>query len=130
MKALLDTCVWGGATKELADAGHDVIWAGAWLSDPGDEEILARAHAEDRVLVTLDKDFGELAIVRGHPHSGIVRLVGVRAREQGPTTVAILRSYEADLERGAIITVTPPSVRIRPADSAPGTPSRRKVRRT
>jgi hypothetical protein len=47
-------------------AGHDVIWAGDWSDDPGDEAILARASEERRVLVTLDKDFGELAIVRAH----------------------------------------------------------------
>jgi hypothetical protein len=34
------------------------------LKIPGDEAILARAAAEERVLVTLDKDFGELVIVR------------------------------------------------------------------
>ncbi|MFW6147662.1 MAG: DUF5615 family PIN-like protein [Thermodesulfobacteriota bacterium] len=34
----------------------------AWPEDPGDEEILARAHNKECILVTLDKDFGELAI--------------------------------------------------------------------
>ena len=71
MKLLLDTCVWGGASQELEAAGHDVLWAGEWTEDPGDEEILARAHSEERILVTLDKDFGELAIVHRMPHSGI-----------------------------------------------------------
>jgi hypothetical protein len=32
--------------------------------------ILGRAHREGRVLVTLDKDFGELAVVRRQPHPG------------------------------------------------------------
>ena len=36
----------------------------------GDDEILARAYAEQRILVTIDKDFGELAIVHGRPHCG------------------------------------------------------------
>jgi predicted nuclease of predicted toxin-antitoxin system len=35
-----------------------------WAKDPGDEEILTQAHREGRVLVTLDKDFGELAVVQ------------------------------------------------------------------
>ena len=82
MKILLDACVSGGARAEIAAAGHDVLWAGDRRADPGDEEILAQAHAEGRVLVTLDKDFGELAIVRGRPHAGIVRLVGVTVGEQ------------------------------------------------
>jgi predicted nuclease of predicted toxin-antitoxin system len=87
MKLLLDTCVWGGAKAELKGAGHDVIWAGEWPEDPGDEEILARAHADDRILITLDKDFGELAIVRGRPHHGIVRIVNAAARIQASITL-------------------------------------------
>ena len=50
MKILLDTCVWRGARKNLEVDGHDVIWAGDWPEDPGDEEILAYAHKEGRIL--------------------------------------------------------------------------------
>ncbi len=58
MKFLPDSCVWGGACKDLRRAGHNVIWAGEWPDDPNDDEILERAHQEGRILVTLDKDFG------------------------------------------------------------------------
>src|SRR5271157_4749229 len=64
MKLLLDTCIWGGAADELRMRGHDVIWSGDWDEDPGDEEILTTALAQGRILITLDKDFGELAVVR------------------------------------------------------------------
>ncbi len=117
MKLLLDTCVWGGAVAALRDRGHDVDWAGDWTEDPGDQEILARAHREQRVLVTLDKDFGELAVVHGTPHSGIIRLVGIGARQQGPTLAAVIASYHEDLARGALITVERGRVRIRPAET-------------
>jgi predicted nuclease of predicted toxin-antitoxin system len=120
VKVLLDTCVWGGARSTVAAGGHDVEWAGAWDTDPGDDEILARAHAQGQILVTLDKDFGELAIVRGVPHSGIARLVGASAREQGPMCVRILERHGAELAAGAIVTVEPGRVRIRPpAGSVP-----------
>ncbi len=112
---MLDTCVWGGAGGDLEDAGHEVVWSGDWESDPGDEEILELALAQDRVLVTLDKDFGELAVVHGRAHHGIVRLVGFAAREQGPALVELLRRYEDDLSRSAIITASPERVRVRPA---------------
>ncbi len=114
MKVLLDTCVWGGAVANLRQAGHDVNWSGDWSEDPGDEEILAHAHSEGRVLVTLDKDFGELAVVHEQPHSGIIRLVGFAARAQGPICVAALGKYEQDLGEGALITVEPNKVRVRP----------------
>ena len=81
MKLLLDTCVWGGAIRILEAAGHDVVWTGHWPEDPGNEEILEKAHDEGRILVTLDKDFGELAIVKGKLHSGILRLVNLSAKQ-------------------------------------------------
>ncbi|MFO0796115.1 MAG: DUF5615 family PIN-like protein [Gemmataceae bacterium] len=73
MKLLLDTCIWGGVKELLLTAGFDVLWVGDATADPGDEAILRIAHQQQRVLVTLDKDFGELAVVRGRPHHGIVR---------------------------------------------------------
>ena len=116
MKLLLDTCVWGRSRKELENFGHDVEWAGDWPEDPGDDEILFQAHNEGRILVTLDKDFGEMAIVRGIPHSGILRLVNVPAREQGPVCAGIVAKYGKELQSGSIITAEPGRLRIRPPD--------------
>lgn len=45
MKILLDTCVWGGARTNLEVAGHDVIWAGDWPEDPGDESMGTPMHS-------------------------------------------------------------------------------------
>ncbi len=117
MKILLDNCVWGGARTALADAGHDAGWVGEWEKDPGDEQILAHATLEGRTLVTLDKDFGELAILRRQSHAGIVRLVNIPAREQGPICVIALEQYQKELQAGAIVTVERSRVRIRKADS-------------
>jgi len=116
MKLLLDTCVWGGALADLKAQDHDVVWSGDWDEDPGDEVILAHAHHQRRVLVTLDKDFGELAIFRGRSHHGIVRLVNLSAKQQGPVCSRILKKYAEELETGAIITVELGRVRIRPPD--------------
>ncbi len=113
MKVLLDTCVWGGVKQVLLDAGHEVIWSGDWEKDPGDDEILAVAHREGRVLITLDKDFGELAIVFGRPHHGIVRLVNMATKRQGEVCVDVLARYESNLSAGALITVEQNRVRVR-----------------
>ena len=73
MKVLLDSCVAGVVRSALVAAGHDVTAAIDWPRDPGDEEILSAARSEGRVLVTLDKDFGELAFRQKLPAtSGIV----------------------------------------------------------
>jgi predicted nuclease of predicted toxin-antitoxin system len=118
MKVLLDTCVWGGGKTDIEAAGHDVLWTGDLTKDPGDEDILAQAQREQRVLITLDKDFGELAIRRNLPHCGIVRLVNINAKQQGPVTSQILAQYGDELLRGAIVTVEAGRVRIRPPDQA------------
>jgi len=91
MKVLLDTCIWGGAKYVLIEAGHDVVWTGDWEHDPGDEEILAYAYSEKRILITQDKDFGELAIVRGNPHCGIIRLSGYAGRGQGKLCISYFK---------------------------------------
>ena len=117
MKVLLDSCVWGGAKSSLLKAGHKVIWAGDWSEDPGDAEILAKAHSEGRVLITPDKDFGELAIMRESPHSGIIRLVNIPARKQGSLAALLLERYERELQSAAILTATESRVRIRLADA-------------
>jgi len=113
VKLLLDSCVWGKAREELEAAGHDVIWAGDWPEDPGDDQILAHAHREERILATLDKDFGELAIVHGIPHSGIIRLVGIGAQQQAHVCLHVLERHGNDLRRGAIVTAEPGRLRIR-----------------
>ena len=116
MKILLDTCVWGGTKKDLEAFGHDVIWAGDWPEDPGDEEILSRAYKEKRILVTLDKDFGEIAIVHGTRHSGIIRLVDLAARKQGVVCLRVIDMYGNELQSGAIVTAEPGRLRIRPPE--------------
>ena len=97
--------------------GHDVVWTGTWPSDPGDEEILAYAHRERRILVTLDKDFGELAVVHKMPHSGIIRLVNLSARRQAAVCLHVLERYGSMLQSGAIVTAELDRVRIRPPDA-------------
>ena len=114
MKVLPDTCVWGGVVSELRACGHDVKWTMEWSKDPGDEEILVTAARERRVLVNLDKDFGELAIVHNKAHSGIARLVNLAAIEQAKVCIRVLDLFGEELLKGAIVTAEAARVRIRP----------------
>lgn len=109
---LLDTCVWSGAKKELEYAGFDVKWIGD-QADPGDLEIIKMAFKESRVLITLDKDFGELAIYRGEDHSGIIRLVNISVQKHGEVSIYLLERYSTELYSNAIITFETHKVRIR-----------------
>lgn len=118
MKLLLDTCVSPRTRDALAAAGHDAIWTGDWTPDPGDETILEFAQRESRILITLDKDFGELAVVFGKPHSGIVRLVDLDPSRQASVCEEVLSRYGSELAAGAIVTVTADRTRLRPADAS------------
>ena len=113
MKLLLDTCLSVKARDALKAAGHDVVWGGDWEQDPGDEAILALAFQEERVLVTLDKDFGGLAVLQGVAHCGILRLVNFRVGEQAPACLKVLADYSEDLHAGALVTAEPGRIRIR-----------------
>lgn len=92
---------------------------GDWPADPGDDEILALACQEGRILITLDKDFGELAVVREQAHAGIIRLVVLSASQQASICLMVLARYGIDLQSGAIVTVEPGRIRVRPAAAPP-----------
>jgi predicted nuclease of predicted toxin-antitoxin system len=74
------------------------------------------AFTENRILITLDKDFGELAVFRGKPHYGIIRIVNFSAIKHGEVSIKLLEAYKAELERNAILTVEKNRVRIRLAE--------------
>jgi predicted nuclease of predicted toxin-antitoxin system len=114
VKLLLVGCVWGKATEQLRGAGHDVVWVGDWPEDPGDDAILSIANDEDRVFVTIDKDFGELAVHQGLPHHCILRIVDFSARRHGDVCLAVLELHSEELAAGALITASPGRIRIRP----------------
>lgn len=114
MKVLLDTCVATSAKAVLREAGHEVDHVGNWPEDPGDAAVLAYAAEHGFVVITLDKDFGELAVIRGHAHRGIVRLVDVQSSQQGAVAAAVLAHYGQALADGAIVTAEPTRTRIRP----------------
>jgi predicted nuclease of predicted toxin-antitoxin system len=50
--------------ESLLDAGHDVLWVGNDYPGTGDKKVLERAEAEGRILLTLDRDFWQIALQR------------------------------------------------------------------
>jgi predicted nuclease of predicted toxin-antitoxin system len=55
------------AVNSLRHAVHDVLWARTDMPGDADTQILQRAQDEQRLVVTFDKDFGELAFRFGLP---------------------------------------------------------------
>jgi len=103
----------GGAKAALLEAGHDVVWSAEWAEDPGDSAILEMANQQGRVLITLDKDFGDLSVLHGASHCGILRLVNFRASHQGSVCCRVLADHGEELSGGALITAEPGRLRIR-----------------
>src|SRR5262245_26793153 len=63
------------AVTQLKAAGHDIVWVRTAAPGMKDEDVLAWAAREARIVLTFDKDFGELAWRAGLPaSSGIVLL--------------------------------------------------------
>lgn len=61
------------AIAALRKHGHDVVWIRTDAPGSSDWQVLTRAGAESRVLITFDKDFGELAFRAKLPaSSGII----------------------------------------------------------
>lgn len=74
MKLLLDENIGASVADALRRQGHDIVWIGDNFSGSLDSAVLAKAERERRVLITKDKDFGELAFRAGQAHSGVVLL--------------------------------------------------------
>jgi predicted nuclease of predicted toxin-antitoxin system len=116
LKLLLDSCVSYRVRDALIQMQYDVIWVGDWQQDPGDDAILEYAHAEQRTVVTIDKDFGTLAVFQRMSHSGIVRLVNISLKQQAQMCDEVLKRYGDELQAGAIVTVSKERIRVRPPE--------------
>jgi len=99
----------------LRQAGHDVLWIRETPAGISDAEVLSRAQAEERLLLTFDKDFGDLVFHRGLTASaGIVlfRIPQPSVAIVAQRVVAILTS-RADWQ-GQYSVAEEHSIRMRP----------------
>ncbi len=72
MRLLANENVPGPVVRRLRELGHDVVWAKEDLPGQADRVLLSLAQTDQRVTVTCDTDFGELAF-----HSGLPATCGV-----------------------------------------------------
>lgn len=85
----------GDAVTALRQHGHDVAWVRTDSPGSSDVEVLDRAQREHRIIVTFDKDFGELAFrLRLPALYGIIlfRISTPTSRHVAQTAVAALNS--------------------------------------
>lgn len=92
---LADENVPAAAVDALRAQGHDVIWMVTAAPGSSDPEVLARAQAEDRIVMTFDKGFGELAFHFDLPASSGVILFRVKTQSSSIATALVLSALEA-----------------------------------
>ncbi len=83
----------GSAVEALAALGHDVVWVRTAGPGSSDRQVLERAIRDARILLTFDKDFGELARATVLPREcGVVlfRIPMPPPREAGQRLAALI----------------------------------------
>jgi len=114
MRFLVDESTGASVAALLRNLGHDVLVVAEAMSQAKDPEILSRAVAEGRIVVTNDKDFGELVYRAGQPHAGILLLRP--QNETAASRVALVRAVleqHADQLPGRFVVATETHVRVR-----------------
>ena len=113
MRFLVDECTGPAVARWLRQRHHDVFSVYEEARGATDDWVLQKAYAENRILVTNDKDFGELVFRLKKPHKGVVllRLEDERAANKIAAIERLLASY-ADRLADRFTVVTESTVRI------------------
>ena len=98
----------------LRSAGFDVVYILETHPAANDDFILALAHSQKRVLITQDKDFGELVYRLKQVHYGVIliRLQGFSSKVKAEITTSVIIKYQSELI-GAFTVIQYNGVRIR-----------------
>ena len=107
MRFLVDECTGSRVATWLDENGHEVFSVYDEARGSTDDEILTKAYAETWILITNDKDFGELVFRERRPHHGVVflRLDDERSIAKIATLEKLLENYAERLpDRFVVVT--------------------------
>ncbi|MBV8191720.1 MAG: DUF5615 family PIN-like protein [Alphaproteobacteria bacterium] len=74
MRWLIDECVDAAVARLLRTIGHDVVYVAELAPRAADHTVMERAALENRLLLTEDKDYGDLTFRQGRAVPGLVLL--------------------------------------------------------
>lgn len=115
MNFLADESVDGQVVSSLRERGHRVQYVAEL--DPGidDEAVLAMSRNLEAILITADKDFGELVFRRQLVHKGVIliRLPGFTPEQRAELTANVIHAHEYNLEGPFFAVLSPRSFRVR-----------------
>jgi predicted nuclease of predicted toxin-antitoxin system len=115
MRFIVDESTGRAVVVHLRASHHDVLAVAEGMPQADDDDILYLANTEGRVLITNDKDFGELVYRSGMAHHGVLllRLADESPEHRVHIVQRVLEHYAEQLE-GAFTVATERHVRIRP----------------
>jgi predicted nuclease of predicted toxin-antitoxin system len=114
MKFLANENISGTVIKGLRLLGHDVLAVKESKRSAPDDEVLDRAEGENRILVTHDKDFGELAYRRMRPSGGGIILLRLQRTNPESDNRRIVEALTSRMEwTGKFSVVTDYNIRCR-----------------
>lgn len=115
MRFLVNENIPGPVIRRLRELGHDVLSAKESLAGESDDVLLARAQAEQRVTLTCDTDFGELAFRAGLPATYGVVLFRIAWSDPASDNAFALSALTTRSDwRGVFAVVERDRIRIRP----------------
>ena len=119
MRWLIDECTDAHLAALLIGAGHDVVYMSEVAPRAADTEVMNRADRENRLLLTEDKDFGDLVFRQARPVPGIVllRIDSSRRLLKAPRLLAAIHRF-GDTLFGRYTVIEDARFRSRPLRSA------------
>src|SRR5262245_59373161 len=99
MSFFVDESVDHPIVERLRDDGYDVLAVAEMAPSITDETVLAQANQCEDLLLTADKDFGEL-VFRQHPVTAgfvLIRLVGLSAGAKAGIVSTVILDHGAEL---------------------------------
>lgn len=114
MKFVADEGVEELIVSKLRSEGHDVLYIAETDAGLDDDSILQSADQEGRILITRDKDFGELVFRLKKVHSGIMlnRLYQLKVEFKADLILKVINQYGEAL-LGCYTVIQPGKIRIR-----------------
>jgi predicted nuclease of predicted toxin-antitoxin system len=115
LKFLADECCDTGLVASLRSDGHDVLYVLEKKAGATDHEVLQDAYNEGRILLTEDKDFGELVYRLRKPSKGIILIrIDVKERHLKWERLKKLIDHYADRLPGNFAVIDVQKFRFRP----------------
>ncbi len=103
LQFLLDVNVSSTVRRFLSELGHRVKSVADFDPKMDDEAILHRAYRENEILITCDKDFGNLIFNKGLPHKGVIRLEDTTPQRQIVYLSALLEKHSNELSNSVVV---------------------------